>query len=120
MPSIKRIAATVGGGLAVCAGLLATQTAGAQAEPLHSAAPAAAHTSAAQPASAANNCGFQYGGLDGQSWYNNCSPYSVEIRISYWFSPDSYACVAANSTDVLNAYDTLSPTYAVFDGRKYC
>ena len=119
MSRLKRIAATVGGGVAICAGLLATQTTGAQAEPLHAAAaaPAAAH---ATPAAPAYSCGFQYGGLDGQSFYNNCSPYSVEIRIEYWFSPDSYACVGANSALVLNAYDTLSPTYAVFDGRTHC
>ena len=120
MSRMKRIATLAGTGVAVCAALLSAQTASAQAAPLPAASPVVAHAPAANPDGINPTCGWVWNGFTGQAWYNNCSNFSVEIRIEWWFSSDTYACVGPHFTDVLNAYDTTAPEYAVFDGRTNC
>ena len=112
MSLFKRMAAVGAGGAAVCAALLAGTAATAQAAPLETAHPAAVAHDAV--------CGFNEGGLFGVATYNNCSPYSVEIRIEWWFSDDTYRCVPAHSNVWLNNTDDTPPYYAVFDGRTNC
>jgi hypothetical protein len=111
----RRIGLTIG---TVAAGI--TMTAGigaatAQAEPL-SQPPAPA--SGAQPA----NSGCGYLGYDsGLPVYNNCSPYSVQIRVEHWFGHDTYTCVPAHyMEDIPQGDNSWAIDYAVFDGVTHC
>lgn len=106
---IRRAAALLLGGFALCAALLTSGMATASAAPVEVAKPAAV-----------NPCGFSWGGLWGTSTYDNCSPYSVEIRIEWWSHGDTYRCVPARATVDLNSYDQTPPYYADFDGRTHC
>ena len=115
MSAMRRVAALAAGGMALCAILLGGETATASATPLHD-----PHPGSVTPATV---CGFNGAGILGQASYWNCSPYSVQIDISwpFWVSwDDTYQCVPANSYTVLNNYDSPAPYNAVFDGYVGC
>lgn len=110
--SYRRRFATMALGAAASATLLAAAPAVAQASPAHP------DSTTVHPA----DCGYLgYNGDGNGPYYNNCSPYSVEIRIEHFFGHDTYTCVSANRTiSVPQGDNEWRIVYAVFDGRTNC